>query len=119
MKYKLNKKVIALDLTLIILAITGITFAANWVYSNVINVHGVTVEIVLSSDAPANPLENSTFTLTALLTFDDIPAPIQSVTFFEDNAEIGTVITDAFGKATLTWHVLSGDHNYYAGYLIV
>jgi len=119
MKYKLNKKLIAIDLTLIILAITGITFAATWVYSNFINVHGVTVQIVLSSDAPADPLENSTFTLTALLTFDGIPAPIREVTFFQDGLDMGSVTTNAFGQATLTLHVLAGDHEYKAGFEVI
>lgn len=93
MKYKLNKKVIALDLTLIILAITGVAFASSWIYSNVINVTPNTYVLALSVDN-SSPNQYANITLSAALTKNG--SPIEdglTIHFYKDSNEIGTALT--------------------------
>jgi len=118
----LNRKVIAKDIIIVVLiclAGTGVVFAANWVYSNIIRITGVEPVIVLSSDAGDSPMVNQTFILTATLTLSGAPLSGKTLQFWEDNLPIGTAITDYSGTATLTWTVKSGPHEYKAGYEVV
>ena len=120
MKTILKKKIIALDLTLIILAITGISFGATWIYSNVINIHGVNIQLTLTGSIPqGNATLGTPFTLTAYLTFDGVGTSGKTIMFYEDDISIGTSITNATGYAVFDWTVKAGDHAYKAGYEVV